>query len=68
MFLGCKVRTQFFPGRRETVAVTPAVFPHALIDSNDINNDYEFPTSCFQQFGILVRQLYLQQRRNTVSL
>lgn len=54
--------------QKETVAVMPAVFNHSLMDSKDINTEYEFPTSCLQQFCILVRRLFLQQKRNSVSL
>lgn len=54
--------------QKERAAIMPAVFNHALMDSKDVNKEYEFPTSCFQQFSILVRRLFLQQRRNCVSL
>lgn len=54
--------------QKETVAIKPAVFSHSLMDSEDVNKDYIFPTSCLQQFIILLRRLFLQQRRNLVSL
>ncbi|XP_069705223.1 ATP-binding cassette subfamily G member 4-like [Periplaneta americana] len=54
--------------RKETVDVMPAVFNHSLMDSIDGNTEYEFPTSFCQQFSILLRRSYIQQRRNTVSL
>jgi len=65
----CEVETLiFFSGQKETAAIRPAVFNHALIDSKDVNEEYEFPTSCLQQFIILLRRLFLQQKRNFVSL
>lgn len=45
----------------------PAVFNHSLMDSKEVNTEYEFPTSCWQQFCILVQRLFLQQKRNSVS-
>lgn len=70
IFLDHWIKTCFilFPGQKETVAVMPAVFTHSLMDSKDINTEYEFPTSCLQQFCILVGRLFLQQKRNRVSL
>lgn len=70
IFLDLGIKTCFilFPGQKETVPVMPAVFNHSLMDSKDINTEYEFPTSCLQQFCILVRRLFLQQKRNRVSL
>jgi hypothetical protein len=70
MFLnhGIETRLLFFPGQKESVAVMPAVFNHSLMDSKDVNTEYEFPTSCLQQFCILVQRLFLQQKRNSVSL
>jgi hypothetical protein len=70
MFLDNGIETWllFFPGQKETVAILPAVFNHSLMDSKDVNTEYEFPTSCLQQFYILVRRLFLQQKRNSVSL
>lgn len=69
-FLDHGIKTCFilFLGQKETVAVMPAVFNHSLMDSKDISTEYEFPTSCLQQFCILVRRLFLQQKRNRVSL
>ena len=58
----------FFSDQKETVAIKPAVFSHLVMDSEDVNKDYIFPTSCLQQFIILLRRLFLQQRRNFVSL
>jgi len=58
----------FSGGLKERVSIKPAVFSHALMDSKDVNKEYEFPTSCLQQFFILLRRLFLQQKRNLVSL
>ena len=63
-----EVETLIFSGQKETVAIRPAVFSHSLMDSEDVNKDYTFPTSCLQQFIILLRRLFLQQKRNFVSL
>jgi hypothetical protein len=70
IFLDHGIKTCFilFPGQKETVAGMPAVFNHSLMDSQDINTEYEFPTSCLQKLCILVRRLCLQQKRNYVSL
>jgi hypothetical protein len=69
ILLVCEVETLiFFSGQMETVAIMPAVFNHALMDSKDVSKEYEFPTSCLQQFVILLRRLFLQQKRNFVSL
>ncbi|KAJ9582805.1 hypothetical protein L9F63_022846, partial [Diploptera punctata] len=54
--------------RQETLAVMPAVFNHALMDTLDDSKDFEFPTSFSEQFLILLKRLFVQQARNTVAL
>ena len=69
ILLVCEVESLIlFSGQKQRVAIMPAVFSHELMDSKDVNKEYEFPTSCLQQFIILLRRLFLQQKRNFVSL